>query len=260
MLTLFFALLFIPGFSQDPVVDYISRRDVSVKKEKLQTANSIGDLTPELWQKLGMRAKERLELERRRKITFPLGSFTYPAGGYETAIDYVSVEISAISNGKTVTVKNRGGQLNAEQKALLNAADIGTDLVVMIDFRYKPLPGDDAGNKIINSALWMTVVPDTEAEYPGGFVRVTDYLNENIVNKFSRSADVQQVRKASVKFIVDEEGRVVAPKMEQTSANEKIDRLILDVISKMPGWKPARNSKGVKVKQEFCIRFGGDNC
>jgi TonB family protein len=60
-----------------------------------------------------------------------------------------------------------------------------------------------------------------------------------------------------VKFTVNEEGGIMNPKMLRTSRDSKADKLVLEAISKMPKWKPAQNSKGVKVKQEFTVPFGG---
>jgi len=56
-----------------------------------------------------------------------------------------------------------------------------------------------------------------------------------------------------VKFTVNEEGKIVDALIFRSSEDPKADQLLLDAINKMPEWKPARNSTGMKIKQEFTI-------
>jgi len=46
--------------------------------------------------------------------------------------------------------------------------------------------------------------------------------------------------------------------LSKTSGDQKTDKLLLKAINKMPKWKPAENSDGIKVKQEF--EFSVGNC
>jgi len=48
------------------------------------------------------------------------------------------------------------------------------------------------------------------------------------------------------------------PQVKTEKLNEV--KLILDETKKMPKWKPAKNSEGIKIKQEFSIPFGGGGC
>ena len=61
-------------------------------------------------------------------------------------------------------------------------------------------------------------------------------------------------------FTVNEEGEIVNAKISQTSGDSKTDKLFVEAINKMPKWKPAQNSKGVKVKQEFIFNLSGGGC
>ena len=106
----------------------------------------------------------------------------------------------------------------------------------------------------------VTAVPATEAEYPGGFNKISEYINENVFNKIPKSDDAENIRNAIVNFTVNEEGQVVDAKISRSSENLKLDNLLLDTFNKMPNWKPAKNSKGINVKQEISIPLGRTGC
>lgn len=171
----------------------------------------------------------------------------------------VGVEISATSNGKTLTAQNTSDKLTAEQKNILTTADLGSDIRIKIQFKYKNQADDNFGSRsgIKEGVSTVTVVPETEAEYPGGYKKITEYFIENVVNKIAAPSTSQKIQNAVVRFTVNEEGKIVDAKITSTSTDPYIDKLLLDATVKMPKWKPAENSKGVRVKQEFVIPFGG---
>jgi TonB family protein len=143
--------------------------------------------------------------------------------------------------------------LSTEQKNILNTIDLGTELVVDVTYTYKNSVTEDIQIHQMHTAV--TVVPDKEAEYIGGYEQLTKYLRENGVPKFlALSADAY--RQIAVEFTVNEIGAVVNTKISRTSGDSKIDRLFLETMNKMPKWKPAENSTGMPVKQEFQISTG----
>ena len=103
----------------------------------------------------------------------------------------------------------------------------------------------------------VTIVPETEAEYPGGFEHLSSYVTESVINKISDKSTSENIQWAIVSFTVNEEGQVFDAKMSRSSSDIKIDKLLLDAINKMPKWKPAKNYLGLTVKQTFSIPFGG---
>lgn len=257
IITLLLLLLFINCFSQNFNYKYNGRLTPSVKKEKLNQAKYISDISPELWQKLILPHKERIKLDSLRKMDYSLGYYLFPQGGYDIFINYVSVEITANCNGKVLTAKSTNDELTTEQKNILNTIDLGTDISIIIKFKYKNKAKDILGNdQIIEGKLIVTAVPETEAEYPGGFRQITEYITENILNKISEKSVSEKIRQAIVKFTINEEGQIVNAKIFRTSWDPKTDKLLLEAFNKMPKWKPAKNSKGIKVKQEFSIPFG----
>jgi TonB family protein len=259
LITLLLLLILISGFSQNSGNYYFGRLTPPVKKEKLPEATTIHDMLPSLWINLVLPYKDRVELEKRRKMEYAVGYYLYPLDGYDNLVDYVSVEISVICNGQVLTSQSTNEKLTAGQKNIINTADMGSDISIKIKYTYKNGQKDNPGSdrSIMEGVVVVTVIPETEAEFPGGFNQLTKYMMENIINKISKESSVEKIQRTIVKFTVDEQGQIVDAKISNTSTDQKIDKLILDAMNKMPVWRPAENSKGIKVKQEFTIPFGG---
>jgi len=263
IITLVLILVFTSSFSQNYSFEYSGRFNPQVKKEKLNQVNLASEITTELWQKIQLQYNVRQELNLRKKTDFTQSYVINPQDyNFNKIVDYVSVEILASSNGKTISSKSNGNQLTAEQKRILQTADLGSDINIKINFKFKNQTIKSVGsdNKINEGNLAITVVPETEAEYPGGFAQLSDYFNENIFNRISDRKETDKILMASVKFTVNEDGRISDTKISKTSSDPKIDKLIIDQTAKMPKWNPAKNSEGVKIKQEFSIPFSGPGC
>lgn len=250
-------LIVLKGVSQPSKFEYFGRLNPSVKKEKLSEIQFVTDLSPVLWHLLVLPNKDRIELDEQRKLNYPLGFFAYPQGGYNTIVDYVSVTISTKHNGVMETSTAGNEELSPEQKSNIKRADLGSDISVVIQYKYKKQLGKNiAADKVIEGNLNITVVPETEAEFPGGNKQFTNYLNTAIFDKVSEKIAFRYLPQSVVKFVVDEKGKVGQVKMLRSSMDAKTDLQVIDAITKMPDWKPAKNSKGKNVGQEFTIPLG----
>lgn len=225
-----------------------------VKNTNIENAMFISEVTSDLWYNLAMPYKERDALEKQRKKQ---GFFLYrEQDNYKSIIDYVSVELTATCNGKNISAKNTNDKLTSEQKKLLNSADLGTDVLIKIKFRHKYPENNEAGNaSVIEGELPVTVVPETQAEYPGGLDQLALYLKRNIIEKVAEPNAPDKLGRVLIKFTVNENGEVIHAKIAHSSAHAKTDLLLLDAMHKMEKWKPARNSKGTNIKQQFSISF-----
>jgi TonB family protein len=225
IIILLLSLLFITGFSQNLSYAVHSTYSHPVEKEKLNGAKSMSDIIPD-----------------------------YPASWMT---DYISAEILTTINGKAAKAMSTNDMLTAEQINILHTVDLGSDIVVNITYKSKNATTD---NIEINSMHFsVTVVPEIEAEYIGGNVEMTKYLKENAINKIPE-AIVKDLQQAVVKFTINEKGEIANARLSKTSGDKKIDRLLLDAIKSMPQWRPAQNSKGIKVKQEFEFSVGNIGC
>ncbi|MEO5572304.1 MAG: TonB family protein [Bacteroidia bacterium] len=177
---------------------------------------------------------------------------------------YVSTEILVTSGGKSVKTIGSNAVLTSEQKKILTVADAGTNIVVDVIYKYKNTVTDDMEIQKMHTVVTVipeneVVVPENEAEYIGGFRHLTKYLKENCINKISETIP-KLFQQGIVSFAINEKGEIANVKISVTSGDPKMDKLLLDAISKMPKWKPAQNSKGVKGKQEFEFSVGIGGC
>jgi TonB family protein len=224
-LTLLAILFFATGFSQSTENYYDWMVHGKIKKEMLADAKDMFDVVP-----------------------------NYPKQYFGSMMDYVSVGISTVCDGKVLTAMSPNETLTAEQKNILNTADLGSDIVVTIKFSYKD-PANDVygtgGRTKEFKPFMVMIVPDTEAQFPGGNSKVAQYIKETILDRTSDSTAAKKAMDAIVDFTVDEEGKVIKAKIVRTSTDPKIDELILEAANRMPKWSPAQNAKGTKVKQVF---------
>ena len=261
--TLLLVLLISTGFSQNFKYEYTRRFTPVIKKEKLYFAGSVGEIMPEFNRYFALPARERHQMDILVDMTdSPQVYSVFPQESFTKFIDFVSVEISATCDGKAFIAKSTGDVLTAEQKNILNTADLGTDIHIKIKFNYKNPANDNltTAGKIKEGEYTVTVVPDTEAEFPGGSKEITAYLSDNVINEISGTGTSDKIQQAIVNFTVNEEGQIVDAKIFRSSTDPEIDKLILNATNKMPKWKPAENSKGIKVKQVVSIPFGGGGC
>ncbi|MFY9308594.1 MAG: energy transducer TonB [Bacteroidia bacterium] len=265
---IFTALIFIYAAvcsAQAYKFEYTGGYNPTVKREKLNHIQSISEITSELWQKMFLMPKERDELEHRRKMDSEQGCYVYyPQGyNYERLVEYVSAEVSLPGGSKLLSTKNIYDNLTALQRASLSSVVTGMDIVICVKFTYKKR-GVDHKSQIsdtIMGQLAVTVVPEKEAEFPGGVERLSKYLNDNVMNMISSKRSYQQLQQSVVEFTVNEQGLIINVAMARPSGNANIDMLITEAVKQMPPWKPAQNKSGIKVKQEFRIPFGkGGGC
>lgn len=213
------------GFSRDLRFEVSGNYSRPITKEKLTGAKSLNDLIP----------------------YYPTNWIT----------DYISVEISATSNGQFIKGISANNILSTEQKNILNAIDLGSDLAINVKYNYlNPVTNIIENNKMNVS---MTVVPEKEAECVTGKQQLIKYLKENAIDKISETI-LEQFQQAVVLFTINENGEINNANIFMTSGDSKTDILLLEVINNMPKWKPAENRKGIKVKQEFKFSVGKGGC
>lgn len=169
--------------------------------------------------------------------------------------DYVSTEILVSSNGKTIRALGVNDMLSYEQMDNITSADPGTD--INVEVKYKSF--NSINNKIeINEMKFaVSLVPQFEAEYPGGKTQLKSYIKENAILKLK---DTKILKQALIKFVVNENGEISQVKIAQSSEDKTVDQLLLNTISNMPLWKPAIDKNGKKLKQEFLLTVGNAGC
>lgn len=215
----------VPVFSQDVRYEVRGAYTRSLKKENLNHAQSMGDVIAD-----------------------------YPSNWIKK---YISAEVLATCNGKVIKAVGKSNILSAEQKRILRRADIGTDIVINVRYQSEnAVTGSPETNTLHFAA---TLVPETEAEYPGGYEQMMRYLKENAISKISEE-NSKQLHPAVVRFTINEQGNIANVQLSASSKDSQIDAFLLEAINTMPSWKPAENSEGIKVQQHFEFRVGQEGC
>lgn len=92
-------------------------------------------------------------------------------------------------------------------------------------------------------------MPEVPAHFPGGLGALNHFIHEHL----SYSPQEQTIIVAE--FIINEYGEVVTPKIMISLSNE-FDQVLLEVLSQMPTWTPARNAGAiVPVRVNLPILF-----
>ncbi len=197
----------------------------AVKKEVLSEAKVIGDAIP----------------------GYPINWVT----------NYTSVEIVTTCNGKISKAIAANDILSNDQKNILSEVDLGADIVIDVKYKYKnPVTGQIENNTIQTT---VTATPYIEAEYVGGKLQLQNYFKDNGITKVGGKDPLKPIILLA-KFTVTEDGEIINTKITKTSGDKGNDKKILEAINKMPNWNPAKNGKGLKVKQDFELsinRFSG---
>ncbi|MEP7322576.1 MAG: energy transducer TonB [Saprospiraceae bacterium] len=257
----------VTGYSQNYKFEFPGRINPVIKREKLNGAIVINDIMPAFSKNFGMPYQERNLLSQMldQQNMFQLGfllDHRRTVENYNKIIEYISIEISVSHDDNILTAQSTGELLTPEQKIILNTADLGSDISIKLKFRFRNAPEEKnaIGSKLIEGRYVVTLVPETEAEYPGGFNRIAEYLTESVINKIVEITTVEKIRQVIVNFTIDENGQIVDAKISRSSNDTNIDKLILEATLKMQKWTPAENAQGIKVKQEFNIPFGNSGC
>lgn len=171
--------------------------------------------------------------------------------------DYVLTEIGATCNGEKLNVAGLNDSLHEAQRELLKCADLGTDII--IDVHYRRNNAVTGEIELHNLHYITTVVPETEAQYPGGDDELMKYLKENAIDKIG-GYEGNPIQNTLIHFNINTDGRPVDARVISTSGDQKTDKLLLKAITKMPLWKPAVLANGMTVIQQFAFSIEAMGC
>src|SRR3990170_5270872 len=163
---------FIQGFSQDLLYEVRGDYSSPVTKEILSSAKTMSDFRhgyPSTW------------------IT-----------------QYISTEISSMIDGKFTTAVGLNDTLNEAQRNIFQKAQVNEDIIVSIKYKYS----NSATNHLDTQTMHfiVTVVPEIEAEYPGGYSELSKYLHNNAITQASKES--KDLISALIKFTVTETGEI----------------------------------------------------
>jgi len=176
---------------------------------------------------------------------------------YNWVSNYDSVELITQSNGNMVRTLGLNEQLNAKQILALQNADLNSEVMLNVSYNSRNSITRLMEKSYVNVVL--TVIPEKEAEYQGGYEKLSKYIETNAIQIIQKTLS-EELQKGSVSFKIDEQGKVVDEIIIQSTGDLNLDQQLLKVIRDMEQWNPAENVKGEKVKQNFIFSFGNGGC
>lgn len=179
----------------------------------------------------------------------------YPANWISA---YISVEVGGENNGLKTSLWSKSDVLSGEQIKMLTDLGIGAKVVVKVKYNTKNIITNALEESEMNVSL--TVIPEIEAEYSGGYEKLISYLKENSTDKIALIGD-KEIQPSTIRFSIDENGNADNVRLIKTSGTAEIDNLLIELIVNMPKWNPAKNLKGESVSQQFDFKIGTmDGC
>ena len=171
--------------------------------------------------------------------------------------EYISVEISAYKNGTQTKASGISDVLNQEQKELIRLADRSSDIAVSVMYLHE---NSLKNNTVKQYDFKVTIMPDKSAMYSEGAEQLIQYLQKNSIENIE-AGSFTGYDLTAIKFTITEQGHIANIQVAMPSKDTKIDEMLVKAISKMPDWKPAAFSNGLKVKQDLVLTIGNmENC
>ena len=171
--------------------------------------------------------------------------------------DYISVDITTINNGEKRTVTSDNEVLTKEQKELLSQTNESSDVLFLAHYKAENSVTGEIQHREMNFS--MTVIPETKAEFTGGYDKMIAYLESNSAKKIEQLG-FSKLDVVSVSFTVNKMGKTEHIIITKPSGYDKVDSLLIKLIKDMPQWSPAKNKEGNAVDQHFFLDIQKDNC
>ena len=169
---------------------------------------------------------------------------------------YVSVEVLALTDGKSIKSEGLNDKLTKDQQKILKSAEIGTDIVINTIYKSK----NAVSNAMETSKMTysFTIVPEVEAEFENGKKSALTYLEQKgteiLPNKIEKGFRV------TIRFTINEEGKMINARIVKPSHYNKLDTELLQSVINLNKWHSAKNAKGEAVKQDFVFTVGYYGC
>ena len=178
----------------------------------------------------------------------------------QTIVSLKSVSIIVIEGDKQTEVRETGYSdiLTDGQLKLLQSAGYSTNISIRVEYLEKNYATGQLEENY--ASPYLTIVPETQAQYVSGRAALIEYLKENS-KEVRAHAQTDKLQPAKLYFTVTKNGTIGNVHLDRTSNYPEIDNKMIELITNAPkAWKPAKNSKGEKVDQELVVSFGLMGC
>ena len=170
LLTLILIFAFVTGFSQSNGNEVFGKPLPAIDKEKLKEAKLVSDVIPNCpkhWNEI---------------------------------IEYVSINVMAICEGKAKSAESESEKLTMQQKYILINVDKGTEISIKIKFRWKDASSavGDYGKICNMNEFRVPVAPETEAERALSATASFKNLNYQVRGKYFTPVKKEKLNEAKL--------------------------------------------------------------
>jgi TonB family protein len=266
-LILLTAIMFVKvGIAQTYTFTTFGHNSPVIKTDSISKANKLMDILPNFYRNLQLPYKEAQLLQRLAKMYYGYENFNYgqtPVFTHQSKyaiIEPINYSITTTQNGKLVHFKTINSQLLNVQKEILNSVDIGAEIEVVMQYKYKAFVNGIDHNIKRYATYIVTTTPATEASFKNGYEGLSEYITQSIFKNFNAKTSIEKIRNVIIKFTVNNNGVVDKVSLKNPTQNYSINKLILQALTNMPAWQPAKNKDGNHVNQQFTIPLGYPGC
>lgn len=210
----------------------------------------------DLYYSVGARFKHSITPEKLKQIK--LIRNIVPDYPVNWVTEYEEIEVLINHKGEEIKVKSTSEEFTKAQKELFSVLNVSDAIHFNIKYKEKSTSSNKLEPREMHLAV--TVVPNTPAEYIGGYEQMMSYLKRNSTHKIVGKI-MENLKFTRLDFLVNTDGKVEDVILKDSSGDSELDKLLLKLISKMPKWHPAKNADGTPAAQrlEFILTFG-DKC
>ena len=178
----------------------------------------------------------------------------FPAEVTENIESFSKTMVKLLDEGKENHAIGMDGQLTEAQSSLLKTVVNSSDIYA------EALCKEKENGTTSRLTYFMTVVPETPAEYVGGHEALIDMITERSAEE-AKKVHTDQLKPGRVNFTIMEDGLVKNAFLESSSGFENLDLVMMDLVNDFPGrWIPARNAAGDLIPQTLTLFFGTMGC
>ncbi|NND63574.1 MAG: hypothetical protein HKN48_10340 [Flavobacteriaceae bacterium] len=178
----------------------------------------------------------------------------------QSIVSYKTLDVILLDDTELTKtrVDGKGGNFSEEQLNFLKSFDYSTNILIWAEYTEK-----DQRTGLLQDNHWtpyLTIVPETQAEYKDGHEALLNYLTENTA-EVSFELDKDKLKPGRIYFTITQDGKISNVKVNATCGFDSIDKLMINLIRFTSGkWESAKNAEGEKVNQDLVISFGRMGC
>jgi hypothetical protein len=183
----------------------------------------------------------------------------FPKHASESIGNFHSVKVSVLRDKKGETSEFGTSELlNEAQIKLLHSINYSNNIYITAYYKKQNIvTGASEEDHIV---YYMTITPETEAEFTSGHDALISYLRENSKEE-TAFIEQDQLEPGMVNFTITKKGTIAHVNLTSTCGYKTVDEALVELITNMPEkWNPAKNSKGENVDQELVFFFGKEGC